>query len=69
VDGLESALQTFTAIGARFEAARTRLELAALAEARDDRDGAGTHAREALQAFTALDTPLYAERARLLAGK
>ncbi len=65
--GFGEALETFAGIGARFEAARTQLELGALAEVRGDFSAAATHAREALRAFTALGAPVYVERARTLA--
>ncbi|MBI4561728.1 MAG: AAA family ATPase, partial [Candidatus Rokubacteria bacterium] len=54
---LGAALETFASIKARFMTARTRLALAELAHARENREAASTHLREAHQLFTALQVP------------
>src|SRR6185503_16844059 len=57
----------FRAIGARFEAARTMLDLATGAIARRDAAGGARLAREALEQLAGLGAPAYEERARQLA--
>ena len=64
---LAEALRIFDSIGARFEAARTRLELASLADARGDGATATSHLREANQLLETLEAPGYVERANRLA--
>jgi tetratricopeptide (TPR) repeat protein len=59
---LKKALQTFSTIESRFEAARTHLDLAALARARGHRDEASTHVNEARAVFSALGVPKWIER-------
>ncbi len=64
---LRAALESFRALGAPFEVARTRLDLAVLA-------GAGTgeaaeHLGEARRLFTELRVPVYVERAEGLAAR
>jgi len=64
---LQEALESFRAIGAPFEVARTRLDLALLA-------GAGSEAAagqlgEARRTFAELGVPVYVERAERLAGE
>ncbi|HME72062.1 MAG TPA: hypothetical protein VKM54_19665 [Myxococcota bacterium] len=67
--GFGGALETFAGIGARFEAARTRLELGAVAEARRDSGTAHTQTREAIHDSTILNTPVYVKRARIQAAR
>ena len=64
---LLEALTIFTAIGAQFESARTRLDLAALARARHDAAGAVSHLMHARDAFVALGVTPYVGRADALA--
>jgi hypothetical protein len=64
---LEAGLAAFRAIGARFEAARTMLDLATGAIARRDAAGGVRLAREALAQLAGLGAPAYEERARQLA--
>jgi tetratricopeptide (TPR) repeat protein len=66
---LQQALDTFERIGAAFESARTRLELARLAHAAGDEGQARVELLAACRAFSNLDTPLYRERAALLAAE
>jgi DNA-binding NtrC family response regulator/tetratricopeptide (TPR) repeat protein len=63
---LQEALGTFTGIGARFEAARTHLDLADLARTASDREAALRHAGAARTLFAALRVPLYERRAAAL---
>jgi tetratricopeptide (TPR) repeat protein len=56
------ALAIFTSIHARFEAARTQLELAELAQARGDVAGATTWLTEAAQALASMTVSRYDER-------
>jgi tetratricopeptide (TPR) repeat protein len=56
------ALAIFTSIHARFEAARTQLELAELAQARRDLVGATTWLTEAAQALALMAVSRYDER-------
>jgi len=60
---LEEALRVFESIQADFEAARTRLDLAAVARARGDSDRAREYLALARQAFESVDAPLYVARA------
>ena len=64
---LRAGLAAFLEIGARFEAARTELDLAAAALARRDGAGGARLAREALARLAGLGAPIYEERARQLA--
>jgi tetratricopeptide (TPR) repeat protein len=64
---LTEAAQVFREVGARFEAARTRLDLAELARARGDLHAAARTAAEARDVFQALGVPSYASRASALA--
>ena len=64
---LSQARDTFGRIGAAFEAARTRLDLARVAHALGDRRQARQELRAACRAFGELDTPVYLERAAALA--
>ena len=64
---LEQALATFTACGAAFEAAHTRLDLAALRAAQGDKHTAEEHLAFALTAFAAADLPKRVEQTRELA--
>jgi hypothetical protein len=64
---LQDALDTFTAIHARFEAGRTHLDLAALAHTQGNQDGATAHLTQAQALFTALQVPRYVERTAYLA--
>jgi tetratricopeptide (TPR) repeat protein len=59
---LTAALQTFTAIQARFEQARTHLDLAALANAQGKQRAAATHLAAAHALCQALQVPRYIER-------
>jgi hypothetical protein len=61
------ARATFTDVPARFEVARTDLDLAGLARAGGDLNAAATHADEALRIFTELRAPRYVEHAEQLA--
>ncbi len=64
---LTAALDTFTSIEARAEAARTHGALAELARVRSDRDGITRHFAEAHRLCTALALPQYTERIEALA--
>ena len=64
---LDGALRIFGQHQARYELARTHLDLAGLAHARGDRDVAATHLREAHNLFRALLVPKYVERTERLA--
>lgn len=65
--GLTDALETFQSIGAEFEVARVRLELADLANHRGDRERARTHLAPARRTFEHLRVPRYLDRADRLA--
>jgi predicted ATPase len=65
---LHEALQIFIATSARFEQARTHLDLAALTLAQGEQAEAARHLAEASALCTALDVPSYVERARQLAS-
>lgn len=64
---LTEALETFQSIGAEFEVARVRLELADLAGHRRDRERARTHLDPARLTFERLRVPRYLDRADRLA--
>jgi tetratricopeptide (TPR) repeat protein len=64
---LTEAAQVFREIGARFEAARTQLDLAEVARSRGDLLAAARWAAEARDTFQALDVPAYVSRAAALA--
>jgi class 3 adenylate cyclase/tetratricopeptide (TPR) repeat protein len=64
---LLEALTIFEAIGAQFESARTRLDLADLARERHDAAGAVSHLRHARDAFVSLGVTTYVGRADALA--
>jgi tetratricopeptide (TPR) repeat protein len=57
-----AALQTFTAMQARFGVGRTQLDLAALAQAQGNLQAAATHLTAAHTLFQALQVPQYVER-------
>jgi DNA-binding NtrC family response regulator/tetratricopeptide (TPR) repeat protein/class 3 adenylate cyclase len=64
---LLEALDTFTSIEARAEAARTHVALAELGRVRSDHDGIVRHLTQALRLCTALAIPHYTERIEALA--
>jgi tetratricopeptide (TPR) repeat protein len=64
---LSHALQTFTGCSAVFEAARTRVDLAAVRARKGDEDAAREHLRVAVAAFDAAGAPKRAAEARDLA--
>jgi ATP/maltotriose-dependent transcriptional regulator MalT len=64
---LTEALETFQSIGAEFEVARVRLELADLAGHRGDRERARTRLEPARRTFERLRVPHYLDRADRLA--
>src|SRR5262249_29220482 len=64
---LREALATFCGYDGRFDVARTRLDLAALAHAQGDRETAIGHLREARMLFGVLRVPTYVERAEAIA--
>jgi hypothetical protein len=66
---LKLALDTFTRIGARFEAARTRLDVALDAGCTGDRHGAREEIAAALAVFDALGVSAYQDRAAALAER
>jgi len=61
---LEEALDVLSAIGARYEAARARLDLAVVAHSRGRSDAAASHLDTARRAFEALRLRAWAERAK-----
>ena len=63
------ALSTFSAIGARFELARTHLELAALAQSQGNTEMLRSQLLLAYQLFLELKAPKYVERAKLLGAQ
>jgi hypothetical protein len=65
---LEEALEIFSRIEADFEAARTRLDLAAIASRRGDADRARVHLAAAHATFERLDLGFYAALAVELAS-
>jgi tetratricopeptide (TPR) repeat protein len=66
-DHLREALRVFEAVEARFEVARTRLDLAALAHARGQSTACAEHLAEAHREFQALAVPRWVERAEACA--
>jgi DNA-binding SARP family transcriptional activator len=66
---LRDALASFGAIEARFELARTHLDLADLAAEGADAGAGATHLAEARALFAALGAPRYTERAEALAAR
>ena len=64
---LRQALQGFTSLQVPFEAARTRLDLAALAQEQGNPAEATSELGEALRLFKELRVPVYVERAERLA--
>lgn len=64
---LREALETFIRIHAQFEAGRTHLDLAGLAQAQGNRDAVATHLSRAHSLFKALRVPKYVERTEQLA--
>lgn len=64
---LLEALQVFTSIEARFEVARTHLDLASLFHLQHDREGAKRHLDEARGLFETLEVPRYVERSDAIA--
>jgi tetratricopeptide (TPR) repeat protein len=62
-DLLEGALRTFTSLGSRFDAGKTHLLLARLAERRGEERLAIDHLTTARQLFEAVEAPAYVERA------
>jgi tetratricopeptide (TPR) repeat protein len=68
LDHLREACGAFTAIGARFEEARTRLDLGTTHRALDQRVDATRELDMARDTFEALEVPGYLERARRLAA-
>lgn len=65
---LHEALDAFVSMHARFETARTRLDLAELARATSATDAVAAHAGAAIDAFRALGVPRWLERAERLAS-
>ena len=65
-ESFADALARFDAVGARFEVGLTHLLLAELADRRGDGAAAARHVHAAVELFTALDTPVYLERALTL---
>jgi hypothetical protein len=65
---LQEALQTFTALHARAEVARTSLDLAALAHTQGAPERAAMHLHDAYGLFWELRVPIYVERTRHLAA-
>jgi class 3 adenylate cyclase/tetratricopeptide (TPR) repeat protein len=66
---LEEALATFESMDAPFEAAKVRLDLAALAEEQGDGAAATSFLKPAIEALERLDATIYLERARALARR
>jgi hypothetical protein len=66
---LAGALETFAASEARFEVARTHLDLAALAHARGDPARTTQHLVAAASGFDGLRVPAWSARAAELAGR
>ncbi len=63
------ALGTFSSMQARYDLARTHLDLAALAHARENRDAVAKHIQEAHQLVGALGAPRRVEATRRLASE
>ncbi|HWM90071.1 MAG TPA: adenylate/guanylate cyclase domain-containing protein [Thermoanaerobaculia bacterium] len=66
-DHLREALEGFRSLGVPFEVARTHLDLALLAHAREDAAETAAELSEAHRAFLDLGVPRYAERAERIA--
>lgn len=66
---LTQALETFVDIPMPFEMGRTKLDLAVLDHARNKKDSARRHLKEAHSKFTRLQVPRYVERTLELAKK
>ena len=66
---LEDALRGFAAMGARMEAARTRLDLAEVALALGNRAQARANLTEAVDTFRGLDLPKRVEQAAVRARR
>ena len=66
-DLLRKALEGFRALEVPFEVAKTRLDLAVLAHAREDRGEAAAQLSEAYRVFVELEVPRYAEKAQRIA--
>ncbi len=64
---LKEALEGFRSLEVPFEVAQTRLDLALLAHARDDRREAAVQLSEAYRTFVELSVPRFAEKAERLA--
>ena len=64
---LQEAHKTFLSIQARYELARTHLDLASLSYTQNDRDTTTTHLRTAYAWFQKLQVPKWAERTEQLA--
>lgn len=64
IEHLGGALQTFTAIEARYDVARTHLVLAQLAHTRQDPDAVRCHLDTAVRLFETLRLPRRLDRAR-----
>jgi tetratricopeptide (TPR) repeat protein len=62
----DDAIVNFGLIGARFELARTHLDLAMLAQSEGDGNGLRKQARQAEELFSALQVPKYVDRASRL---
>ena len=62
----DDAIVNFGLVGARFELARTHLDLAMLAQSEGDGNGLRKHARQAEELFSALQVPKYVDRASRL---
>lgn len=65
----DEAVTILTSIGARFELARTHLELAEIAEASSEREVAAAQLRAARAYFVDLQVPKYVERANRLSER
>ena len=64
---LQEARETFLSIQARYELARTHLDLASLANTQNDHDAATIHLSTAYAWFQKLQVPKWAERTEQLA--
>jgi hypothetical protein len=64
---LQDALATFDAIQARYDVARTYLDLASLAHTQGNQDAATTHLSTAYAWFKKLQVPKWVERTEQLA--
>lgn len=63
---LKEALLTFGSIEARYDVARTHLDLAALAHAQGNREAVKAHLGQAYRLFETLRVPNYVERTEQL---